>query len=281
MAVSDFGVVAESLRRSTVHVRGKDPRRGGGSGVIWRPNGLIITNAHVARGDHAVVELWDGSALDAAVTRSDPRRDLALLQAPGTGMPAAQAGESNLLRAGQLVVAVGNPLGFLGAVSTGVVHGLGPVRGLGRQNWVQADIRLAPGNSGGPLADAEGRVVGINTMVAAGLALAVPSDVIAAFLARTKARASLGVVVRPIPVEMDEARHLGLILLEVSPHSPAARASLLPGDVVIGVNNQPLRSIDDLHDALEQNELLSLRFLRGERRARREVTVRLASAEAA
>ncbi len=280
MPARDFGAVAESLRRSTVHVRGNDPRRGGGSGIVWGSEGLIITNAHVIRGDHAVAELWDGRALEATLKKRDTRRDLALLEVPGTGMPAAQAGDSDLLRAGQLVVAVGNPLGFLGAVSTGVVHGQGPVRGLGSQSWVQADVRLAPGNSGGPLADAGGRVVGINTMIAGGLALAVPSNAIASFLARTKARASLGVVLRPIPVAMDQARRLGLILLEVSPQGPAARASLLPGDVVIGVNNQPIRSVDDLHDALEHNELLSLHFLRGDRGVEREVTVRLLGAEA-
>ena len=172
-------------------------------------------------------------------------------------------------------------LGFLGAVSTGVIHGQGPVRGLGSQTWVQANVRLAPGNSGGPLADADGRVVGINTMIAGGLALAVPSNAVASFLARTKTRASLGVVVRPIPIAMDRARRLGLILLEVSPHGPAARASLLPGDVLVGVNHQPLRSVEDIHDAIERHELLSLNFLRGERRVEREVTVRLAPAEAA
>ena len=140
-----------------------------------------------------------------------------------------------------------------------------PCRGWGRQNWVQADIRLAPGNSGGPLADAEGRVVGINTMIASGLALAVPSNAVAAFLAQTETPA-LGVVLRPLPQ--------GLLLLEVAPNSPAARASLLPGDLLVG------RSAEDLYEESARQAVLVLNFTRGGRSEVREVAVRL-RAEAA
>jgi serine protease Do len=147
-----------------------------------------------------------------------------------------------------------------------VIHGRGRVRGLGRQTWVQADVRLAPGNSGGPLADAEGRVIGINTMIAGRLALAVPSNDVAAFLSRD--RVSLGVVLREIPQR-------GLLILEVAPDSPAARASLLAGDILVGID------ADELHDEITRRDVLLVRFTRGGNPAIREVAVRLRTAEAA
>jgi serine protease Do len=181
MANRDFGEVAERLRRSTVQVSAGG--RGAGSGVIWAADGLIVTNAHVVRSDRPRVELWDGREFEAEVAASDTRRDLASIRIAAGGLPAATAGDSSALRPGELVLAVGNPFGFIGALTTGVVHALGPLRGLGRQTWVQAAVRLAPGNSGGPLADASGRVIGLNTMIAAGgLALAVPSNAVADFL---------------------------------------------------------------------------------------------------
>jgi len=278
MATQGFGDVAERLRRSTVQVTlgGRARERGSGSGVIWTSDGLIITNAHVARGgQRARVELWDGRAFDAQVGAPDTRRDLATLRIPTRGLPAATAGDSSTLRPGELVLAVGNPLGFIGAWTTGVVHAHGPLRGLGRQVWVQAAVRLAPGNSGGPLADAQGRVIGINTMVVSGgLALAIPSNAVADFLKRG-ARPSLGVTVRPIAQ--------GLLVLEVAPDGPAAAASLLLGDVLTGVNGQALRSVDDLSDALDSvsSGILSLQFQRGGRDTHREVVVRLVAQAAA
>jgi serine protease Do len=150
VANRDFGEVAELLRRSTVQITVGRGSRGSGSGVIWNPEGLIVTNAHVAQGDRAHVELWDGRGFEAEVTARDACRDLAALRIHAQQLPAASPGDSTALRAGELVVAVGNPLGFIGALTTGVVHAVGPVRGLGRQTWVQAAVRLAPGNSGGP-----------------------------------------------------------------------------------------------------------------------------------
>src|SRR5580700_6441883 len=145
-----FGEVAERLRRSTVEVRlrGADA---GGSGVIAAPDGRVVTNAHVARGANATVRLWDGRELPARLLARDARRDLATLQVETVeagGLPAAAFGDSNALRVGELVMAIGNPLGFIGALTTGVVHALGILGGFGRQNWVLADVRLAPGNSG-------------------------------------------------------------------------------------------------------------------------------------
>ncbi|HLJ47146.1 MAG TPA: trypsin-like peptidase domain-containing protein, partial [Bryobacteraceae bacterium] len=149
-----FGDVAEQLRRSTVRVLGgQGGEQGSGSGIIWTSDGTVITNAHVARDRTMQVELWDGRSFPAEVASRDDRRDLAKLKLKTFGLPAVQTRDSASLRPGELVVAVGNPLGFIGALTTGVVHALGPVQGLGRKSWVQAAIRLAPGNSGGPLAD--------------------------------------------------------------------------------------------------------------------------------
>jgi serine protease Do len=169
-----FGEIAEALRRSTVAVR--DGRRGHGSGIIWSRNGLILTNAHVAAAGSAEIELWDGRRLPARVLLRDPWRDLALLGAHASDLPAAAIANSDGVRPGELAIAVGNPLGFAGAISTGVIHSVGPIRGMGRQRWIRAGVQLAPGNSGGPLANARGEVVGINTAIVHGLGIAAPSN---------------------------------------------------------------------------------------------------------
>lgn len=262
-----FGEVAERLRRSTVQVFSKG-HQGGGSGVVWDATGVVLTNAHVARSDEARVELWDGRKLDGRVISRDPRRDLAVLRVPRGGLEAAAHGDSDRLRPGELVIAVGSPLGFAGALSTGVVHSIGVLPGMGRQSWIRADVQLAPGNSGGPLANAEGRVIGINTAIVNGLGVAVPSNAAVRFVGRGP-RPSLGVVLRPV-------RH-GLMLLEVHPDGPAAAASLGPGDVLLG-------SFDDLSDALDSGQqVLRIQFFRGGDFSRvRETHVRLAArAEAA
>lgn len=172
--------LASVLRQSTVEVQTRGT--GAGSGVIWTANGLIVTNAHVARTDRATIVLWDGRTFDGEVTARDPRRDLATIAIDaGTAMlPAATIGHPTDLRAGDVVVALGHPLGITGALALGVVHVVETRRGGPR--WIRADIRLAPGNSGGPLADAHGRVVGINTLIAGGLGVAVPVTTVARFL---------------------------------------------------------------------------------------------------
>jgi len=265
-----FGEIAERLRRSTVQVF-SDPRRGGGSGVVWTSNGVVVTNAHVARASQAQVELWDGRRFEARVTARDARRDLAALRITANGLEAATPGDSDALRPGELVIAIGSPLGFAGALSTGVVHSLGSLPGMGRQSWVRADVRLAPGNSGGPLADARGRVVGINTAIVNGLGVAVPANAAAEFLRRADQgtlRPTLGVTLRPVSP--------GLLILEVDPEGAAAAASLRAGDILLG-------SFDDLSDALDSGrEVLRVQFVRGDPARVRETFVRLARrAEAA
>ncbi len=275
MAIAGFGEIAEHLRRSTVLIR--PGRRGSGSGVIWSGDGTIVTNAHVAHDSNAHVQLWDGREFVGTVTARDPRRDLVSLRINASGLPAATPADSAQLRPGELAIAIGNPMGFLGALTTGVIHAIGPVRGLGSQIWVQASVRLAPGNSGGPLADAGGRVIGINTMVAGRLALAIPSNVVRHFLAVGLGDAWLGVTVRPVRVPRFGGHTFGLILLEVETSSPAAQASLMAGDILIGTEEKPFRSIEDLSDAIDGAgvRLLRLEFLRGSHSRVRRVTVRL------
>jgi serine protease Do len=259
-----LGEVAERLRRSTVQVF-LEGRGGIGSGVVWNSDGLILTAAHVAKGQAADVELWDGRRFKAPVVSRDPYRDLAAMRVSARGLEAATPGVSEALRPGELVMAIGNPLGFAGALSTGVVHSIGRLPGMGRQKWIRADVRLAPGNSGGPLADAKGRVVGINTAIVNGLGVAVPVATAMDFL-RRGGRPQLGVTLRPLS-------H-GLMILEMDPGGAAAASSLRVGDIL-------LSSFDELSDALEAGaEVVRLRFLRGNRGQVREVAVRLAAAAA-
>lgn len=176
-ATEELAAVAAALSRSTVQVRSR--RYGFGSGVIWHPNGLIITNNHVIRGPRATVELSNGRVFDALCINRDTQRDLAVLKVSAVDLPTATIGDSDALRVGELVLAVGNPLGIVGALTTGIIHAVGS---KDASRWIQADVRLAPGNSGGPLADAQGRVIGINTVIVGGLALAVPSNAVERFL---------------------------------------------------------------------------------------------------
>jgi serine protease Do len=265
VAIQGFGEIAEKLRRSTVVVFAG--QRGNGSGVIWSADGSIVTNAHVARASQMRVQLWDGREFDATLVSRDTSRDLAELRINATNLPAAAAADSSQVRPGELAIAIGNPLGFVGALTTGVIHTVGPLRAFGSQLWVQADVRLAPGNSGGPLADARGRVIGINTMVAGRLALAVPSNAVSNFLAAEPIDAWLG----------SRSKAFGLVLLEVEPDSPAANASLLPGDILLGTDEKSFSSLDDLAASLKGSgpRLVRLAFLRGNYDRFRRVTVQL------
>jgi serine protease Do len=285
MPVTSFGEIAENLRRSTVFVHAG--RRGNGSGVIWSSDGLIVTNAHVARREHLRVQLWDARELDATLESSDIVRDIAVLRVSAKNLPAATPTDSSRVRPGELAIAIGNPLGFVGALTTGVVHAVGPLPGLGPQSWVQAGVRLAPGNSGGPLADAAGRIIGINTMVAGQLALAIPSNAVTDFLSGRGSHKDtndgwLGVTLYPVQVPKSGARaakSFGLVVLEVEPGSPAGRASLLPGDILLGSEGQPFSLLEDLSRALRGTgpRTLRMEFLRGDYSRIRRVTIQLGS----
>jgi len=281
MALESFGQIAEHLRRSTVQVA--SGRRGQGSGFIVKSDGLIVTNAHVVGDPSLTVRLWDGSSFPASLKARSTRRDLAVLRIPTLNLTPVMLANSDDLRVGELVIAVGNPLGFMGAVTTGIVHAIGRRPGLGPTQWVQADVQLAPGNSGGPLADARGNVVGVNTLVAAGLGLAVPANAVARLLAGDLQQAPLGLVVRPASVRVSGTDRLGLKILEVVPGSAAEYASLRIGDMLIGIEGQDFHSLDDLEQALEGvgERLLRLQFVRGDPDKIRNVAVRLGVSQAA
>jgi serine protease Do len=283
VSITSFGEIAENLRRSTVLIHAG--RRGNGSGVIWSSDGLIVTNAHVARREHLRVQLWDAREFDATLESSDIVRDIAVLRVNAKNLPAATPADSSRVRPGELAIAIGNPLGFVGALTNGIVHGVGPLPGLGPQSWVQAGVRLAPGNSGGPLADAAGRVIGINTMVAGQLALAIPSNAVVDFLSGRRSNKDtndgwLGVTLYPVQVPKSGARaakSFGLVVLEVEPGSPAARASLLPGDILLGTEGRPFSLLEDLSRALRGTgpRTLRMEFLRGDYSRIRRVTIQL------
>jgi serine protease Do len=276
MAVTGLGEIAEELRRATVLIHSEN--RGDGSGIIWSSDGSIVTNAHVVRGSRASIQLWDNREFEATILSRDSRRDLAALCIAASGLPAVSVADSSQIRPGELVIAIGNPLGFVGALSTGVIHAVGPLRGIGSQQWVQAGVRLAPGNSGGPLADARGRVIGVNTMVAGGLALAIPSNAVRDFLVSGAPDSWLGVTVHPVRVPRGAGRGsaFGLVLLKVEQGSPAASASLLPGDILLGTDEILFVSVDDLAEALQGRgpRLVRFEFFRGDYQSIRRVTVR-------
>lgn len=271
------GRIAEMLRRSTVQIRAQSKTFAGNGSGIALADGRVLTNSHVVSGTaELMIDAWDGTVAAGRVVRKDVRHDLALLEAKGlAAVPASFS--STTPRNGQPVIAVGNPLGFVGAVSTGTVHRLAPIAALGRHSWIQSDVRLAPGNSGGPLADIHGDLVGVNAMIAGPFALAIPMERVQAFLSLKSQPPALGVTVRPVPLR-SRTRQLGLILLEVEKNSPAEQASLFPGDVVVGVSGEALRSPDDLHLAISRQETLVLDFVRGGSPRLRQVAVQLSPA---
>ncbi len=261
----ELAAVAENLRKVTVKVQSSS--YGGGSGVIWQSSplkggtdeggSLIITNAHVATNNRATVELWDGRVFEAVRTNIDPTKDLAALKIDATDLPTATIGNSDALRVGEFVLAVGNPFGDSGAVTSGIIH-------ANHQRMVMADIRLFPGNSGGPLADCLGRVIGINTMIVNGLGVAIPSLAVEGFLRGN--RQKLGVTVQPVVVDATNKRTLGLLVLSVNSGSAAEAAGVLVGDVLMGVSGQDFTRLDDLSKYLERTDStkpLPLQILRG------------------
>jgi S1-C subfamily serine protease len=260
--------VAEKLTPSVANlrvsrrVRGGRRLDGGGSAVVITPDGFMLTSAHVIeRAESGRASFVDGRELGFEVVGSDPHSDLALLRADARDLSAAELGDAERLRVGQLVVAIGNPHGFAGSVTAGVVSALGrslPTRG-GRvvDNVIQTDAALNPGNSGGALADGHGRVIGVNTAVAGvGLGLAVPINqatrtIVGALMTEGRfRRAYLGIAggTRPLPPRVASSlrRATGVEVVEVVEGSPAAQAGLRPEDLIVELNGTPVESVDDI-----------------------------------
>jgi len=254
---------------AAVQVTGADGRGGAGSAVVFTGDGLLLTNAHVvSRAVRGLAVFSDGSEATVDVVGADPLSDLAVLRARTVTPPPAALGDAGSLRVGQLVVAVGTPLGLTGSVTAGVVSGLGrslPTR-EGRtarvvEDVIQTDAALNPGNSGGALADSSSRVVGINTAVAGwGLGLAVPINettrrIIGSLVADGRVRrAYLGLVSTPAPLPAALAdrtgRRRGLRIVDVVPGAPADRAGLKPGDLVLEAGRRPVADAQSLQRLL-------------------------------
>ena len=263
----------EDAQRSVVQVRSSG--RGVGAGVMWPGDGLVLTNHHVVSGrrrkDNVGVALRDGRTLDADVVKSDRSLDLALLRLEGDhgDLPAALVGDSDALRVGELVYAIGHPWGSVGAVSAGIVGGGGELRGHGRGSsarYVRSDVALAPGNSGGPLLNARGEVVAINAMIFGSMALSIPSNAADAWVSGER-RPRLGIEVLPVKVPpslRQEAGTTGLVIAAVELGGAADRAGLLVGDVLLAVAGEPLGEPGALLEALARaGDAVSLRLMRG------------------
>lgn len=255
--------VVERLSPSVASVR---VRRGSGSAVVITSDGFMLTSAHVvARARRGTTSFVDGRELSFEVVGADPLSDLAVLRAHARDLVPAELGDAESLRVGQLVIAIGNPYGFSGSVTAGVVSALGrslPTR-AGRlvDNVIQTDAALNPGNSGGALADGHARVVGINTAVAGvGLGLAVPINeatrqIVGALMSEGRfRRAYLGIAGGPRPLPPRLARELGqdacVEVVEVVERSPAAVAGLRAADLIVSLDGRPVRGIVDLHQLM-------------------------------
>lgn len=257
--------VAEKLRCSTVQIR--DDTGIAGSGTIWSSDGTIISNAHVVKATRAKVELSDRRVLEGKAIALDSQRDLAVLKVNAANLSAANVGNTDKLRVGELVLAVGNPFGDKGVVTTGIIHTIDP-----RFHWVQADIKLAPGNSGGPLANVWGQVIGINTAIVNGRGFAIPTHAVNQFLKSIKERKEkpyLGVTLQPVLVTVSGKPLFGLQIVRIESGSPANIARLQPGDVLIGIKGKTFQTPDELFHVLDRSnsgDWLQLDFLRSGKR---------------
>ena len=252
--------IAARVRPSVVQVRGRG--RGGGSGIVWGDGQTVMTNFHVVAGVGPRIEVLtaDDRLCPAQLIAGNPRLDLALLNVEGADLPPAPPGDSTRLRVGELVFAVGNPWGQRGVVTAGVVSAVGDLPaspGEPAASYVRSDVRLAPGNSGGPLLNARGEVVGVNAMIFGGdLSVAIPTHVATGWVGQLPRRpVFLGLAVAPVAPARAAAASLGaagLLVAQVTPGGPADRAGLRRGDLLLALDGAPLRATTTLLEALDR-----------------------------
>lgn len=290
--VTSVGPAVVSIRVGTGSGRGRG-RTGSGSGVAITPDGYVLTNSHVVRDGKEIVAVFpNGNETTATLVGEDSATDLALIRCHGTDHKYAQFGDSANLRVGQLVIAVGNPLGFQSTVTTGVLSALG--RSLRSQEGrliehiVQHTAPLNPGNSGGPLLDSRGQVIGINTAIIAlaqGMGFAVPANtakwVLPQLLTHGRVRRGrIGVAGHDRPLERRVARQHELVtdtaveIYALENDGPATRAGMREGDLIVALNGQRVRGVDDLHRFLAEWPLqraIRLTILRGTERIELDV----------
>ena len=267
----------EAIRPSVVHVQvegrrggpGGQPLRGGGSGFVLTPDGLLVTNSHVVHGAARIeVSAPDGARREASLVGDDPDTDLAILKIDAPDLRAAKLGDSKRVRPGQLAIAVGSPFGFESTVTAGIVSACGrsmrSTSGRLIDKVIQTDAALNPGNSGGPLVNSRGEVIGVNTAIIAsaqGLCFAIEIDLLKSVAGQLIKegrirRSRLGVGGQGAPIHRAIARHHGLtqptgvLVLAVERESPAERAGIVEGDLIVGFAGTPVTSVDDLHRLL-------------------------------
>ncbi len=263
------------VKRSMVVVA--NGSQGVGAGIIWRKDGVILTNNHVIQRRRPRVTLHDGREFSAEILDRAPEIDLALLRIPAEDLPPAMVADSRHLRVGELVIAIGHPWGQQGVVTMGVISSLSTAETQGVRRTVpiiRSDVLLAPGNSGGPLVNARGAVVGINTMIVGGdQGVAVPSQLATTFVEETLDReVFLGVGVQPTQIpgpvldELALSQEIGLMVVETTPGSPARAAGLIPGDILVRLDGYALDRPRALLHALVSRtpgDQVSLGLLRG------------------
>ncbi len=267
--------VAARVSPAVVRIDARKGGRGGsGSGFVFTANGYILTNSHVVHGASALdITLHDGRKFSAEIVGDDPATDLAVVRVQADGLPVLELGESKSLKPGQLAIAIGNPYGFSYSVTAGVISALGrslrSESGRMMDGIVQTDAALNPGNSGGPLVDSSGRVIGVNSAVilpAQGLCFAIPIDT-AKFVAgrliehgRIR-RGWLGLGAQDVRVPRGLAKRLGVdaetgvLVIAVEPGGPAADAGVEEGDLITRWEGKPLNGVDDLHRALGEESI--------------------------
>ena len=242
-----------------------------GAGVIWRAEGIIVTNRHVIRDERVDVILDDGRKFTGIVAARHPDRDLAVVKIAAEGLTAARIADSSTVRPGQIAIAIGHPPGLRSAATAGIVVASGQaatLEGPRTGDWLQTDVTLRPGNSGGPLVDARGAVIGINTMVSGRLALSIPSSAVERFVAGERPgdrRAWLGLDGLAVPLRLP-GYEAGFVLTEVAEGSPADRAGLIVGDIIVTIGEIPVVDAESVPAAalrLRAGEAVEIGVLRG------------------